>query len=86
MQHLLFYPRNEETMQMDHDRRRGLSGSQKNELWERWRRGESSQDIARAFGKFRRSIYSVLSSSGVSFLTIMTQPAGGFLTIMTQGS
>lgn len=49
---------------MRQDRRRGLSVSQKKALWERWKRGESSQDIARAFGKFRGSIYSVLSSSG----------------------
>ena len=37
---------------------------QKQELWERWKRGESSQDIARAFGKLRGSIYSVLSVHG----------------------
>jgi len=49
---------------MREDRRWGLSVSQKKELWERWKRGESSQDIARAFGKFRGSIYNVLSSSG----------------------
>jgi len=51
-------------VQMRQDRRWGLSASQKKELWERWRRGESSQDIARAFGKLRGSIYNVLSSSG----------------------
>ncbi len=49
---------------MEQSERRGLSASQKKELWERWKRGESSQDIARAFGKLRGSIYSVLSSSG----------------------
>lgn len=49
---------------MRQDRRWGLSVSQKKELWERWKRGESSQDIARAFGKLRGSIYNVLSSSG----------------------
>ena len=49
---------------MRQDRRWGLSVSQKKELWERWKRGESSQDIARAFGKLRGSIYNVLSSNG----------------------
>lgn len=49
---------------MERSKRWGLSASQKGELWERWKRGESSQDIARALGKFRGSIYSVLSSSG----------------------
>ncbi len=49
---------------MREDRRRGLSVSQKQELWERWKRGESSQDIARAFGKLRGSIHSVLSVRG----------------------
>jgi len=49
---------------MEQSKRRGLSPSQTKELWERWKRGESSQDIARAFGKLRGSIYSVLSSSG----------------------
>ena len=49
---------------MTQDRRLGLSESQKKELWERWKRGESSNDIARAFGKLRGSIYSVLSSTG----------------------
>src|SRR3990172_122970 len=51
-------------VQMRQDRRWGLSVSQKKELWERWKRGESSQDIARAFGKLRGSIYNVLSSNG----------------------
>src|SRR5262249_58885617 len=42
----------------------GFSASQKRELWERWRRGQSSNDIARALGKLRGSIYKVLASSG----------------------
>jgi IS30 family transposase len=46
------------------NRRRGLSASEKKELWERWKRGQSSSDIAGAFGKLRGSIYSVLASSG----------------------
>jgi len=44
--------------------RRGLSGSQKKELWERWKRGRPASDIARAFAKQRGSIHSVLSVSG----------------------
>src|SRR5262249_61622316 len=42
----------------------GFSASQKRELWERWRRGQSSNDIARALGKLRGAIYKVLASSG----------------------
>jgi len=49
---------------MEQSKRWGLSASQKRELWERWKCGESSQDIARALGKLRGSIYNVLSSSG----------------------
>ena len=44
--------------------RPGLSASQKQELWERWKRGQSSSDIARALAKQRGSIHSVLSSNG----------------------
>jgi IS30 family transposase len=44
--------------------RRGLSASQKKELWERWKRGQSLNDIARALAKQRGSIHSVLSVSG----------------------
>jgi len=44
--------------------RRGLSVSEKKELWERWRRGESSNQIARVLGKRRGSIHFVLKSSG----------------------
>ncbi len=45
-------------------RRRGLSAPQKKELWERWERGQSMNDIARAFAKHRGSIHRVLSSTG----------------------
>ena len=45
-------------------RRRGLSAPQKKELWERWKRGQSMNDIARAFGKERGSIHCVLLSTG----------------------
>ena len=44
--------------------RRGLSVSQKKEFWERWKRGQSASDIARAFAKQRGSIHSILSVSG----------------------
>jgi len=45
-------------------RTRGLSASQKKELWERWKRGQSMNDIARAFAKHRGSIHFVLTSTG----------------------
>src|SRR5262245_6928537 len=49
---------------MEQSKRWGFSAAQKRELWERWRRGQSSNDIARALAKLRGSIYKVLSSSG----------------------
>ncbi len=49
---------------MAHRGRRGLSAAQKKELWERWRRGQSLNDIARALAKHRGSIHFVLASSG----------------------
>ena len=49
---------------MEQSNRWGLSASQKQERWERWKRGQSSHDIARALGKLRGSIYQVVSSSG----------------------
>ncbi len=45
-------------------RRPGLSAPQKQELWERWKSGQSMNEIARAFGKERGSIHSVLRSTG----------------------
>jgi IS30 family transposase len=51
-------------LQMAQTRRRGLSAAQKKELWERWRRGQSLNDIARALAKQRGSIHSALSVSG----------------------
>ncbi len=45
-------------------RRPGLSAPQKQELWERWKRGQSMGEIARVFGKERGSIHSVLRSTG----------------------
>ncbi len=45
-------------------RRRGLSAPQKQDLWERWKRGQSMGEIARVFGKERGSIHCVLLSTG----------------------
>jgi IS30 family transposase len=54
----------QEMAQMTQTKERGLSASQKKELWERWKRGQSLNDIARALAKHRGSIHFVLSSSG----------------------
>jgi IS30 family transposase len=51
-------------VQMADTGRRGLSASQKQELWERWKRGESLNGIARALAKHRGSIHFVLASNG----------------------
>ena len=44
--------------------RPGLSASQKADLWERWKSGQSLSDIARALGKHAGSIHGVVSSKG----------------------
>ena len=44
--------------------RLGLSNSQRADLWERWKSGQSLNDIARALGKFPGSIRGVVSSEG----------------------
>lgn len=44
--------------------RPGLSASQKAELWQRWRSGQSLSDIGRALGKHAGSIHGVVSSNG----------------------
>lgn len=44
--------------------RPGLSSTEKAELWNRWRRGESISDIARALEKAPGSIHGVLSGRG----------------------
>ncbi len=41
-----------------------FSASQKKELWERWQRGQSMNDIARVSARQRGSIHWVLSSTG----------------------
>jgi hypothetical protein len=47
-----------------------FSASQKKELWERWKRAQSMNDIARVFARQRGSIYFILSSSGGVILRI----------------
>jgi hypothetical protein len=44
--------------------RPGLSPSQKRELWERWKNGQSLSDIARALRKHPGSIHGVVSANG----------------------
>ena len=44
--------------------RPGLSSSQKAELWQRWKNGQSLSDIGRALGKQAGSIHGVVSSNG----------------------
>lgn len=44
--------------------RPGLSSSQKVELWERWKSGQSFSDIGRALGKHPASIHGVVSDKG----------------------
>ncbi len=44
--------------------RPGLSVSQKADLWERWRSGQSFSDIGRALGKHPASIHGVVSGRG----------------------
>lgn len=44
--------------------RPGMSDEQKREAWERWKRGESLSDIARALEKVPGSIHGVISSNG----------------------
>lgn len=44
--------------------RPGLSASQKAELWQRWKSGQSLSEIGRALGKPPGSVHGVLSSNG----------------------
>ena len=44
--------------------RRGLSAREKQDLWRRWRSGQSLSDIGRALGKRAASIYGVLALTG----------------------
>ncbi len=45
-------------------RRRGFTPTEKQELWDRWQRGESLNAIGRAFGKPSSSIYYQLAPTG----------------------
>jgi len=42
----------------------GFTQDQKNELWERWRRGEQMKSIGREFGKPSSSIFKHIRSTG----------------------
>ena len=44
--------------------RPGLSATQKRELWDRWKSGESLSDIGRALGKHAGSIHGVIAARG----------------------
>ena len=44
--------------------RPGLSSQQKEELWERWKAGQSLSDIGRTLGKHAASVFGVLLSKG----------------------
>jgi hypothetical protein len=44
--------------------RPGLSPQQKQELWDRWKAGQSLSDIGRSLGKHAGSIFGVLLSRG----------------------
>lgn len=44
--------------------RPGLSASQKAELWQRWKAGQSLSEIGRALGKHAGSVQGVVSSNG----------------------
>ena len=49
---------------MQAQRQRGLTATQRAELWARWKAGQSLSDIARALGKPPGSVHGFLSSSG----------------------
>jgi hypothetical protein len=63
-QHLLFFLIGQEIAQMTQTKERGLSASQKKALWERWKRGQSLNDIARALAKHRGSTIPRSTSNG----------------------
>lgn len=60
--------------------RPGMSDVQKEELWRRWRRGESLSDIGRALEKFPASVFSVLRLYGGCMPTPRTR-SGSALTL-----
>ena len=60
MQHLLPCLITQEMVQMTEMRRRGLSALQKQEVWARWKRGQSLNEVARALAKHRVRVSSAL--------------------------
>src|SRR5271163_2775878 len=53
-----------ECLMMGQRYRRGFTATEKTELWDRWRRGESLKAIGRAFGKPSSSIYFQVAPHG----------------------
>jgi len=51
-------------MQMGRYCRRGFTGAERKEIWERWSKGESLTSIGRQFGKFSSQVYSYISPYG----------------------
>jgi IS30 family transposase len=49
---------------MGERRRRGLTGTERGELWRRWKQGQSLSDIGRALNKAPASVHGFLSTSG----------------------
>ena len=49
---------------MEHARGRGLSGEQKRDLWERWKRGETLVEISRALCRSTPNIFQKLKAEG----------------------
>ena len=56
--------------------RPGLSQQQKNELWQRWKEGQSLSDIGRALGKHAASVFGVLLAKGGIAPRIRLRKAG----------
>lgn len=40
------------------------TAEQRNEIWDRWKRGESVNEIGRAFDRFHSSAWRILSEAG----------------------
>lgn len=56
--------------------RPGMSDAAKRELWDRWARGESISEIARALAKPPGSVFAVLKSNGGYVPPVRTRRAG----------
>lgn len=61
--------------------RPGLTATQKRELWDRWKLGESLSDIGRALGRHAGSIHGVIAAGG-GITPIPRTRAGNGLTLM----